>query len=51
MFQKLNLSNNSAISHMTVEDMVQAGALNAANPIICSCNIVAARSQLGLLSS
>jgi hypothetical protein len=36
---------------MTLEDMVQAGALNAANPIICSYNIVAARSQLGLLSS
>jgi len=36
---------------MTVEDMVQAGALNAANPIICSYNVVAARSQLGLLSS
>jgi hypothetical protein len=31
--------------------MVQAGALNAANPIICSYNIVSARSQLGLLLS
>jgi hypothetical protein len=36
---------------MTVEYMVQAGALNAVNPIICSYNIVAARPQLGLLSS